>query len=190
MEQWGELETTPFKTIHFDHKGPLRPSFNSNTHCLVVVDAFSRFLGALTFRDTGVQTTSNAQKKWITSYGLPQKNVHDNGSAFINSDFINWHKEFRITVAPRSTHTARTNSKVEVQNQHLFRYRPKFMNQYGNNCSKLASRFAFEHNTSVNNTTGQTPYEIVLGTKPQVPMTLKLGLLREKDKQCKCEFCD
>ena len=64
------------------------------------------------------------------------------------------------------------------------------MNQSGNNWSKLTSKFAFAHNTSVNYTTGQTPYEIVFGTKPQVPMTLKLGLLRDKDKQCKSEFCD
>ena len=64
------------------------------------------------------------------------------------------------------------------------------MNQSGNNWSKPASKFAFAHNTSVNYTTGQTPYEIVFGTKPQVPMTLKLGLLRDKDKQCKSEFCD
>ena len=64
------------------------------------------------------------------------------------------------------------------------------MNQPGNNWSKHTSKFAFAHNTSVNYTTGQTPYEIVFGTKPQVPMTLKLGLLRDKDKQCKSEFCD
>ena len=44
LEQWGELETTPFKTIHFDHKGPLRPASKSNTHCLVVIDAFFDFL--------------------------------------------------------------------------------------------------------------------------------------------------
>ena len=190
LEQWGELETTPFKTIHIDHKGPLRPSSNSNTHCLVVVDAFSRFIGAYPVRDTGAQTTINALEKWITSYGIPQKIVHDNGSAFINSDFINWTKEFGITLAPRTTYSPWTNGKVEVQNQHLTRYWRNFMNQSGNNWSKLTSKFAFAHNTSVNYTTGQTPYEIVFGTKPQVPMTLKLGLLRDKDKQCKSEFCD
>ena len=64
------------------------------------------------------------------------------------------------------------------------------MNQSGNKWSKLASKCAFAHNTSVNYTTGQTHYEIVFGTQPQVPMTLKLGLLRDKDKQCKSEFCD
>ena len=63
LEQWGELETTPFKTIHIDHKGPLRPSINSNTHCLVVVDAFSRFIEAYPVRDTGAQTTINALEK-------------------------------------------------------------------------------------------------------------------------------
>ena len=188
MEQWGELETTPFKTIHIDHKGPPRPRKNSNTHCLVVVDTFSRFIGAYPVRDTGTQTNINALEKWITSYGIPQKIVHDNGSAFINSDFINWTKEFGITFAPRTTYSPWTNGKVEVQNQHLTRYWRNFMNQSGNNLSKIASKFAFAHNTSVSYTTGQTPYEIVFGTKPQVPMTLKLGILRDKDKQCKSEF--
>ena len=79
LEQWGKLETTPFKTIHIDHKGPLRLSSNSNTYCLVVVDAFSRFIGAYPVRDTGAQTTINALEKWIASYGIPQKIVHDNG---------------------------------------------------------------------------------------------------------------
>ena len=151
---------------------------------------FSRFLGAYPVRDTGAQTTINALEKWITSYGIPQKIVHDNGSAFINSAFINWTKKFGITLAARTSYSPWTNGKVEVQNQHLTRYWRNFMNQSGNKWSKLASKFAFAHNTSVIYTTGQTPYEIVFGTKPQIPMTLKLGLLRDKDKQCKSEFCD
>ena len=123
LEQWGQPETTPFKTKHIDHKGPLSSSSNSNTHCPVVVDAFSRFLGAYPVRVTGAQTTINPLERWITSYGIPQKDVHDNGSAFINSDFINWTKEFGITIAPRNTYSPWTNGKVEVQNQHLTRYR-------------------------------------------------------------------
>ena len=66
LEKWGKLETTPFKTIHIDHKGPLRPSRNSNIHCLVVVDAFSRFLRADPVGDTGAQTTIKALEKLIT----------------------------------------------------------------------------------------------------------------------------
>ena len=105
----GQLETTPSKTIQIDHKGSLRPSSNSNTHCLVVVDAYSRFVGAYPVRDTGAQTTINALQKWITSYGIHHKIVHDNGSAFINSNFINWSEEFGMTLAPRTTYSPWTN---------------------------------------------------------------------------------
>ena len=119
--------STPFKTVPIDHKGPLRPSSNSKTHCLVVVHAFSRFLGRYPVGDTGAQTTINALGKWITSYAIPQKIVHDNGSAFINSDFINWTKEFAKTLAPRTTYSPWTNGKVEVQNQHLTIYWRNFM---------------------------------------------------------------
>ena len=114
--------STIFKTVPIDHKGPLRPSSNSNTRCLFVVDAFSRFRGGYPVGDTGAQTTINALGKWITSYAIPQKIVHDNGSAFINSDFINWTKDIAITLAPRTTYSPWSNGKVEVQNQHLTRY--------------------------------------------------------------------
>ena len=91
------------KTIHIDHKGPLRPSSNANTPRVVVVDAFSRFPGAYSVRYTGAQTTIDALEKWITLHGIPQKIVHDNGSGFINIDFSNWTNEFGITFAPGTT---------------------------------------------------------------------------------------
>ena len=43
LEEW-QNETIPFRTIHIDHKGPLHPPSNRNLHCLLVIDAFSRFL--------------------------------------------------------------------------------------------------------------------------------------------------
>ena len=63
------------------------------------------------------------------------------------------------------------------------------MNDAGNNWSSLAPKFAFAHNTSVNCTTGKTPYENVFGTKPQIPMSLKLGFYRNKHKLCCSDFC-
>ena len=75
----GELEPIPFKTIHIDHKGPLRPSSNSKTHCLVVVDNFSRFIRAYPVGDTGAHITINALEKCFTSCGKPQKIVDNIG---------------------------------------------------------------------------------------------------------------
>ena len=43
LEEW-QGDTEPFCAIHIDLKGPLHPPSNRNTHCLSIVDPFSRFL--------------------------------------------------------------------------------------------------------------------------------------------------
>ena len=68
-------------------------------------------------------------------------------------------------------------------------YWRSFLNDAGNNWSFRAPKFAFAQKTSVNCTTGKTPYEIVFGTKPQIPMSLVLGLYRNKRKLCCSDFC-
>ena len=60
------------------------------------------------------------------------------------------------------------------------------MNDAGNNWSP---KFAFAHNTSVKYTTERTQYKIVFVTKPQIPLSWKLGLYRNKHKLCCSEFC-
>ena len=54
----------------------------------------------------------------------------------------------------------------------------------------MASKYAFAHNTSVNTATGSTPYEVIFGTKPQIPHCFKLGLMRDETKLCHFNFCD
>ena len=54
----------------------------------------------------------------------------------------------------------------------------------------MAPKFAFAHNTSVNSATGSAPYEIIFGSKPQIPPSLKLGLMRDTRKLCHSEFCE
>ena len=63
------------------------------------------------------------------------------------------------------------------------------MNDTGTNWAPFAPKFAFAHITSVNYTTGKTPYEIVFCAKPQYPLSVKLGLYRNKHKLCCSEFC-
>ena len=178
LEEW-QNETVPLRIVHIDHKGPLRQTSANNVHCLLNIDAFSRCLMVYAVRNTTALATITAVEKWILSFGIPQSIIHDRGTAFINTEFVNWTKELGITLRPRTAYSPWTNSKIETQNQHIARYWRNFLNDTGNNWSSLAPKFAF-HNTSVNSTTGKIPYEIVFGTKPQIPMSLKLGLYRNK----------
>ena len=139
LEEW-QKETIPFRTIHIDHKGPLHPPSNRNLHCLLAIDAFSRFLMAYSVTNTGAQATVSAVDKWIHSFGIPQSFVHDRGTAFINTEFINCTKELGITLRPQTAHSPWTNGKIERQNQHLARYWRTFLNDAGNNWCSLAPK--------------------------------------------------
>ena len=121
--------------------------------------------------------------------GIPQTTVRDPGTAFIDTEFINWTKELGNTLPPRRAHSSWTNGKIETQSQHIARYWWNFLNDDGNNWSSLAPKFAFAQKTSFNYTTGKTAYENVFGTKPQIPMSLKLGLYRNKHKFRSSESC-
>ena len=157
LEEW-QGDTAPICAIHFDHKGPLHPPSSRNTHCLLIVDSFSRFLMVYPVSNTGARATIAAVEKWILQFGIPQSIIHDRGTAFLNTDFVNWTKELGIFLRPRTAHSPWTNGKVETQNQHIAHYWRSFLNDAGTNCASLASKFAFAHNTSVYYTTGKTPY--------------------------------
>ena len=108
---------------------------------------------------------------------------------FLTQTFVNWTKDLGITLQPRTAHSPWTNGKVETQNQQIARFWRSFLKDAGTNWAPLAQKIAFAHNTSVNYTTGKTPYEIVSGAKPQIPMSVKLGLYRNKHKLCCSESC-
>ena len=94
-----------FRTIHFDHKGPLHPPNNHNLHCLLVIDAFCRFLMLLPVTNTRVQAFISVSEKWIFSFEIPESIVHDRGTAFINTDFNNWTKELGNTLRLQTAHS-------------------------------------------------------------------------------------
>ena len=83
--------------------------------------------------NTGAQATIAAVEKWTLHFGIPQSIIHDRGTAFLNTDFVNWTKELGITLRPRTAHSLWTNGKVKTQNQHIARYWRSFLNDAGTN---------------------------------------------------------
>ena len=67
LEEW-QGDTAPFCAIHIDHKGPLQPPSNRNTHCLLIVDSFSRFLMVYPITNTGAQATIAVVEKCILHF--------------------------------------------------------------------------------------------------------------------------
>ena len=190
LKPWPGLETVPFRTVHSDHKGSLYPSSSGSEPCLIVEDSFFRFIQVYPVKTTSALHAIEAMENWILTFGFPQILLHDRGSAIINIEVTNWATELGITLAPRFDHSPWANGNVEIQNKHLTQKFHHFLPKNGSNWASLAPKFAFAHNTSVNTATGSTTYEIIFGSKPQIPLSLKLGLMRDTRKLCHSDFCE
>ena len=95
-------ETILFRSVHIDRNGPLHPTSANNVHCFLIIDAFFQFLMVYPVRNTTALATITAVENWILCFGIPQSIIQDRGTAFINTEFINWSKENGITLRPRT----------------------------------------------------------------------------------------
>ena len=145
-ENWREVPY-PFDTVHIDHRGPLNPMSDGKHHCLVVIDAFSRFIQVYPVESTDATHTIEAMSIFIISFGILQKLVYDRGTSFMSTDFSTFLLESGITHAPRTKWSPWTNGKIGIQNKHLSRYFRCNLSEPGNNWATLACQLAFAHNT-------------------------------------------
>ena len=83
--------------------------------------------------NTGAQATIAAVEKRILHFGILQSIIHDRGTSFLNTDFVNWTDELGIILRPRTAHSPWTNGKVETENQHIACYWRNFLNDAGTN---------------------------------------------------------
>ena len=94
----------------------------------------------------------------------------------MNQDCASYIHELGKTPAPQTSYAPWSNGKLEIQNKGA--HFSIFLEQARGKWDELAPKFACSHNTFPNASTGISPYEILLGQKPQILLLLKLGLLR------------
>ena len=174
----------PMHTIHIDYKGPLNPSSNGKSYVLVIVDAFSKFIYSEATKEATANATIEVVQHYINLYGIPKFITCDRGTHFVNKDFVYWTENLGIVIKFLSGYNPWSNGMVENYNQHLQRYIRTFTLEHPNVWSKLISQWNFAQNTSYITGYGLTAHEIMFGQKPNVPLTLKLGIIRDEDKNC------
>ena len=102
----------------------------------------------------------------------------------MSTDSATFRLEFGMIHAPRTKLSPWTTGIVEIQKKHLIRYFHCDLSEAGNSWATLVCEFVFAHNTSVNSSTGTTPYEIDFSFKPHLPISLNLGLALDDNDLC------
>lgn len=157
----------PFQAISVDLVGPLPRSRSGYMHLLVVTCCFSKYTMLFPLRRaTSANVAKNLENYILMGHGIPETVITDNGVQFTGSDFCQLMDRYNI---PRVHYGPRYTPQVNM----VERYNKTIMTAVAayvkddHRCWDLnLFKIQFALNSSVNDTTGFTPFFLVHGREP------------------------
>lgn len=173
------IAARPFDLVAIDLI--LLPETNTgNKYGVVVIDLFTRFveLGALRTKDAGT-VAGWFTRNFIARYGAPENLISDQGSEFIGHDFQSICDNLGIRRALTTTGYPQANGLVERTNRTLIGILKTFLQGADQNWDYYLPFAQFAINTTLSKTLKESPYYLVFGRDPHLPVNRWLPALRQ-----------
>jgi len=164
--------------ISIDITGPHPKSARNNEYMITVVDVFSKF----PVRNHTTPTVPKVLVDQVFSrWGTPARILMDKGPEFHSDLFSEVCKLLEVDKLHTTPYHPQTNGCVERFHLTLNRMLEKVVaeNQRDWDSHLLAVLCAYR--ASKHESTGFTPYELVMGQKPRMPIDIVLGNISETD---------
>lgn len=169
----------PFEIVAIDFLS-VDSRARSRFKILTVVDEFSRYAFAIPVRG---ETAKEAAKKLFdtvfTQFGFPEQIHSDQGKGFVGRVFKELLRIGGVKQSVGVPHNPRSNAITERVNQ-------TFLNLLGTLSAESKSKWhqhlnamTYVYNTTVHETTGETPFYLMFLRKPRLPVDFLLSLPSE-----------
>ena len=162
----------------------LEPSKGNYQHILVITDHFTRFVMTIPTRNQLARTVADAfYNNFILHYGIPEQ-IHSDQGANFESTII---KEL-CTIMGMSK--SRTTSYHPMGNGQCEWFNRTLCDMFGSlDPSKKANwkSYVFAYISTRHESTGQSPYKLMFGRNPRLPIDAAFGL-RENQQDIATKF--
>lgn len=153
----------PFQFIYTDLLGPYPRSKRGNTHILVVLDKFSKFVFLHPLRKaTAKEIVDYLEHQIFYLFGVPETVYSDNGVQYKSKEFTALVKRFGIKHLTSATHAPQANASERVNRSVLAAIRSYIKPDQTDWDQQLAA-IASALRTSVHSATKTSPYYAVFG---------------------------
>lgn len=164
-----------FAHIEMDFVGPLINS-NSKKYILVATDRTSKFATAIATKNADAKAVIKFLNNFITTYSCPRKITTDRGTHFKNEEVHNFCRDFGIELKHSTSYAPQSQGGVERLNQTLCGSLKHYANENPTSWSTYLPYVVLNYNTTpFSDFNGLSPYFIVYGQDPILPINLKLG---------------
>ena len=112
----------PFESLHIDHIGPLPSDNKGNTHILVMIDAFSRWVELFPTKTTGASEAAGCTFQHFGRFGTPYVLHTDQDPAFRNELFSELSRLSKVKHSFATAYSKEENGLVKRATQELMHH--------------------------------------------------------------------
>ena len=181
----------PMELVCIDHLS-LKTSGDSQASILVITDHFSRYAQAIPVPNQTAKTTARVLfDHFIVHYGFPGRLHSDQGRGFESGVIQQLCKITGIVKSRTSPYHPQGNGQVERFNRTLLEMLGTLPEEQKAVWKKYVAPLVHAYNSTRNDATGFSPYFLMYGRHPKLPVDIFLGLepreLPKRTQHCYAE---
>ena len=181
----GELLHVDFTSI--EETVPLRED-PVIRNVLVLQDHFSKYVVAYVVKDQTARTAAETLRiGYFGLYGAPAYLASDQGKAFMGHVITHLCELYGVQKLRTSPYHAQTNSQVERMNHMIIRMIGKLEAEKKACWSEHLPELLMAYNATCSAVTGYSPYYLLFGRRPRIPVDYLFPTLHDSPHQTKME---
>ena len=161
----------PFQFVGCDILGPITTTSRNNKYIIILIDHYTKWLEAGYLKNTKSATLANwIWNNIVLKYGAIERLITDQGRSFCSKFMEDFYKLSNCHHLRTSPYLPETNGQAERMCKVVKDMLSHYVNENLTNWDLLLSRVVFAYNTSQQSSTKETPYRLLFGREPRLPI--------------------
>ena len=168
--------THPLELVHLDYL-QIEPSKGNIENVLIVTDHFTRYAQAYPSKSqTALATAKLLWNNFIIHYGFPDKIISDQGRNFESELLANLCEVAGVQKLRNTPYHPQTNGQCERFNSTLLNMLGTLTPEQKKDWKTYVPAMVHAYNCTRNTATGYSPYYLLFGREPRLPIDVEFGL--------------